>query len=43
MTGYYKCECRQGYEYTFNDLNWYFDGQLMEKEYQKMVSGEGNR
>ncbi|XP_005104597.1 uncharacterized protein LOC101847514 [Aplysia californica] len=42
-TGYYKCECRQGFEYTFNDLNWYFDGQQMEKEYKMKMQNEPNR
>lgn len=41
--GSYKCECRQGYEYPFNDLAWYFDGQTMEEEYDKMMRGEPNR
>ncbi|XP_059149166.1 uncharacterized protein LOC131936271, partial [Physella acuta] len=43
QTGYYKCECRQGFEYTFNDLNWYFDGQTMEQEFSKMIRGQPNR
>jgi len=42
-TGYYKCNCRQGFEYTYNDLNWYFDGQQMEKEYRMKMNGEPNR
>ena len=42
-TGGYKCECRQGYEYPFNDLAWYFDGQTMEEEYRKLKNGEPNR
>ncbi|XP_013089446.2 uncharacterized protein LOC106073439 [Biomphalaria glabrata] len=42
-TGYYKCECRQGFEYPFNDLNWYYDGQTMEQEYRKMMQGLPNR
>ncbi|KAL5010556.1 hypothetical protein ScPMuIL_012861 [Solemya velum] len=41
--GGYKCECRQGYEYPFNDLAWYFDGQTMEEEYGKYIRGDGNR
>ncbi|ESO93259.1 hypothetical protein LOTGIDRAFT_119445 [Lottia gigantea] len=41
--GGYKCVCRQGYEYTFNDLNWYFDGQTMEEEYKKLKRNEPNR
>jgi len=42
-TGYYKCNCRQGFEYTYNDLNWYFDGQQMEKEYSMKMKGQPNR
>ncbi|KAK7494317.1 hypothetical protein BaRGS_00014420 [Batillaria attramentaria] len=42
-TGGYKCECRQGYEYPFNDLAWFFDGQTMEQEYGKLQRGEPNR
>jgi len=41
--GNYKCECKQGYEYPFNDRAWYFDGQTMEEEYRKMVEGEATR
>ncbi|GFS15850.1 Fras1 related extracellular matrix protein [Elysia marginata] len=41
--GFYKCECRQGFEYTFVDNNWYFDGQTMEDEYKKMMAGQPNR
>lgn len=43
LRGAYKCECRQGYEYPFNDLSWFFDGQMMEEEYNKMLRGEPNR
>ncbi|XP_076444630.1 uncharacterized protein LOC143282762 isoform X1 [Babylonia areolata] len=42
-TGGYKCECRQGFEYPFNDLAWFFDGQTMEQEYGKLQAGEPNR
>ncbi|XP_074642208.1 uncharacterized protein LOC141899673 [Tubulanus polymorphus] len=42
--GGYKCECRQNYEYPFNDeRSWYFDGQAMEEEYRKMMAGENHR
>ena len=41
--GGYKCECLQGFEYPFNDLTWYFDGQTMEEEYRKLAAGEENR
>ncbi|XP_069124223.1 uncharacterized protein [Argopecten irradians] len=43
QTGSYKCECRQGYEYPFNDLAWFYDGQTMEEEYSKKLKGEPNR
>ncbi|KAH3739738.1 hypothetical protein DPMN_046425 [Dreissena polymorpha] len=41
--GAYKCECRQGYEYPFQDLSWFFHGQTMEEEYSKKVQGNPNR
>lgn len=43
--GAYKCECRQGYEYPFQDLSWFFHGQTMEEEYSKKMSNDarGNR
>ncbi|KAK7107826.1 uncharacterized protein [Littorina saxatilis] len=41
--GGYKCECRQGFEYPFNDLAWYFDGQTMEEEHRKLSVGDPNR
>ena len=43
VTGKYKCNCRQGFEYTYLDSNWYFDGQMMEKEYKAMMRGQPNR
>jgi len=43
VRGSYKCECRQGFEYAFNDRAWYFDGQTMEEEYRKMQAGTSNR
>jgi len=33
-----KCECLQGYEYPFEDLITYYDGQLVEAEYQNIVA-----
>ena len=36
-TGGYKCECRQGFEYPFEDPIIYFDGQLVEAEFVNMV------
>jgi len=41
--GAYKCNCRQGYEYPFQDRAWYFDGQTMEEEYRKLLAGETSR
>ena len=42
--GSYKCECRQGYEYPFNDeRTWYFDGPTMQDQYLKMLAGSGTR
>jgi len=40
--GSYKCNCKEGYEYQFNDRAWYFDGQQMEEEYRKMIVGDLN-
>ncbi|KAL5107187.1 WD repeat-containing protein 7 [Taenia crassiceps] len=42
-SGSYKCMCRQGFEYPFNDLTWFFDGETMEKEYELMVQGQPSR
>lgn len=36
-TGGYKCECKQGYEYPFEDPITYIDGQLAEAEFLNMV------
>jgi hypothetical protein len=36
-SGGYKCECLQGYEYPFEDLITYFDGQLVEAEFNNIV------
>ncbi|KAG5449991.1 hypothetical protein CSKR_101219 [Clonorchis sinensis] len=43
VSGSYKCECRQGFEYPINDYNWYFHGEMMEREYQLFLRGEPNR
>ncbi|ESO11626.1 hypothetical protein HELRODRAFT_108901 [Helobdella robusta] len=40
ITGGYKCDCKVGYEYPFNDNAWYFDGQTVEEEYRKKVTGD---
>lgn len=42
-SGGYKCECEQGYEYPFNDPITYFDGQIMEAEYQNMKEDKPSR
>lgn len=42
-TGGYKCECRQGYEYAFNDPITYCDGQIMEAEWEKKTKGLPNK
>lgn len=42
-TGGYKCECLQGYEYPFEDLITYYDGQLVEAEYQNIVADKQSR
>uniref|UniRef100_T1IVI8 GPR158/179 extracellular domain-containing protein n=1 Tax=Strigamia maritima TaxID=126957 RepID=T1IVI8_STRMM len=36
-SGGYKCECEQGYEYPFDNPITYFDGQLMEAEYDNLI------
>nr|WOZ29507.1 G-protein coupled receptor 158 [Locusta migratoria] len=42
-TGNYKCECRQGYEYPFEDQITYFDGQLVEAEFGNIVVDKATR
>jgi len=42
-TGGYKCECLQGYEYPFEDLITYFDGQLVEAEFNNIVANKPTR
>lgn len=42
-TGGYKCECLQGYEYPFDDEITYFDGQLVEAEFQNVVEDKKTR
>ncbi|GAB1603596.1 uncharacterized protein LOC115222177 [Argonauta hians] len=41
--GSYKCECKQGYEYPFIDLQWYYNGQTMVDEFNKKMRNEPNR
>ncbi|VDN15465.1 unnamed protein product [Dibothriocephalus latus] len=35
--------CRQGFEYPFNDLSWFFDGETMEREYELKLLGKPSR
>lgn len=42
-TGGYKCECLQGYEYPFEDQITYYDGQLVEAEFQNIVADTETR
>jgi len=41
-TGGYKCECKQGYEYAFEDPITYFDGQRVDAEFVNMVENKKN-
>lgn len=43
ITGGYKCECLQGYEYPFEDLITYYDGQLVEAEFENIVVDKETR
>lgn len=42
-TGGYKCECKQGFEYPFEDQITYYDGQVVESELQNLVDGNETR
>lgn len=42
-TGGYKCECKQGFEYPFEDLITYYDGQLVEAEFSNLVDNNETR
>ena len=42
-TGGYKCECKQGYEYPFEDPITYYDGQLVEAEFISLVDNKETR
>lgn len=42
-TGGYKCQCNQGYEYPFNDYITYFDGQITEAEFEKLLKNFPSR
>jgi hypothetical protein len=41
--GGYKCECLQGYEYPFEDPITYYDGQIMEAEFQNVIMDKPTR
>lgn len=41
--GGYKCECNQGYEYPYNDPITYFDGQIVEAEFERLVEDKPSR
>lgn len=43
ISGGYKCECLQGYEYPFNDPITYFDGQIVEAEFEKLLEDKQSR
>ncbi|KAK8781648.1 hypothetical protein V5799_017011 [Amblyomma americanum] len=42
-SGGYKCECLQGFEYPFNDPITYFDGQIVEAEFEKVIEDNPSR
>ena len=42
-TGGYKCECKQGFEYPFEDLITYYDGQLVEAEFNNLINNQETR
>lgn len=42
-SGGYKCECKQGFEYPFNNPTTYIDGQMMEAEYINVLQGRPSR
>ncbi|XP_056631755.1 uncharacterized protein LOC130441907 [Diorhabda sublineata] len=42
-TGGYKCECKQGFEYPFEDPITYYDGQLIEAEFTNLVDNNLTR
>ena len=42
-TGGYKCECKQGFEYPYEDPITYFDGQLVESEFSNLVNDKKTR
>ncbi|XP_022919951.1 uncharacterized protein [Onthophagus taurus] len=42
-SGGYKCECRQGYEFPYEQDVTYFDGQLVEGEFENLVANKDTR
>ncbi|KAJ8675045.1 hypothetical protein QAD02_010831 [Eretmocerus hayati] len=42
-SGGYKCECKQGFEYPLEDRFTYFDGQLVDAEFQNIVEDKQTR
>lgn len=43
ISGGYKCECLQGFEYPYNDPITYFDGQIVEAEFEKLLEENPSR
>lgn len=39
----YKCECKQGFEYPYNDDFTFYDGQILEAEYSKLLTDQPSR
>lgn len=37
--GAYRCDCKQGFEYPFRDRKRWFEGYLMDREYEKKQQG----
>ncbi|XP_076259463.1 uncharacterized protein LOC143195864 [Rhynchophorus ferrugineus] len=42
-SGGYKCECKQGFEYPFEDPITYYDGQLVEAEFTNLIDNNETR
>lgn len=40
VLGSYKCQCKIGNAYPFNNIALYFDGKTVEKEYRLKADGE---
>lgn len=43
ITGSYMCLCKQGYEYPWEDIGRWYDGQQMELHFSKKLRGLSNR